>query len=110
MELFDSLPNVAFYAKDIESKYVRVNATFVAIHNAEHEADMLGRNNRDFHPPALAEAYLAQDRRVMDAGKPIANQVWLVLHLRSFYVGMFPPKSRCSIPREESWALQERCI
>ena len=83
MTLFDSLPNVAFYAKDTQSRYVRVNPTFIAIHDANCEADMLGRSDRDFHPPALAEAYIAEDRRVMKARRPIANQVWLVLHLRS---------------------------
>ena len=83
MTLFDSLPNVAFYAKDTQSRYVRVNPTFVAIHDANDEADMLGQSDRDFHPPALAEAYIAEDRRVMKARRPIASQVWLVLHLRS---------------------------
>ena len=83
MTLFDSLPNVAFYAKDTQSRYVRVNPTFIAIHDANCEADMLGRSDRDFHPPALAEAYIAEDRRVMKARRPIASQVWLVLHLRS---------------------------
>lgn len=82
MTLFDSLPNVAFYAKDTQSRYVRVNAPWVATHGVQTEAEMLGRDDRDFHPPALAEAYIAEDRRVMAARKPIPSQVWLVFHLR----------------------------
>lgn len=38
----------------------------------------------DFHPPLMAEAYMSEDRRVMASRKPLAGQVWLVLHRRSF--------------------------
>jgi AraC-like DNA-binding protein len=62
---------------------VRVNPTFVAIHDVVGEAEMLGRNEREFHPPALAEAYIAEDRRVMKALRPVTSQIWLVMHLRS---------------------------
>jgi AraC-like DNA-binding protein len=82
MTLFDSLPNVAFYAKDVQSRYVRVNAPWVSSHGVKTEAEMLGRDDRDFHPPAMAEAYIAEDRRVMVARKPIPSQVWLVFHSR----------------------------
>ncbi len=82
MTLFDSLPNVAFYAKDTLSRFVRVNTAFVSVHAVKSEAEMLGRDDRSFHPPALAEAYIAEDRRVMAARQPIPSQVWLVFHLR----------------------------
>ena len=31
------------------------------------------RADRDFHPPALAEAYIAEDNRVMKSKHPILN-------------------------------------
>jgi len=80
MALFDSLPNVAFYAKDTRSRYVRVNARCVAIHAAKSEADMLGRDDRAFHPPAMAAAYIAEDGRVMASRRALPGQVWLVFH------------------------------
>lgn len=98
MDLFDSLPNVAFYAKDTESRYVRVNPRFIAIHAAQSEADMLGRDDRDFHPPALAAAYIAEDRRVMAARRAIPGQVWLVFHERQlphWYVSSKVPLLDC---------------
>ena len=82
MALFDSLPNAAFYAKDTQSRFVRVNTAFVSAHGVKNEAEMLGLDDRAFHPPALAEAYIAEDRRVMAGRKPIPSRVWLVFHLR----------------------------
>lgn len=80
MALFDSLPELAFYAKDTQSRYVRVNPASVAAHGVSSEAEMIGRDDRDFHPPALAAAYMAEDRRVMSSRRVIPGQVWLVFH------------------------------
>ncbi len=82
MTLFDSLPNTAFYAKDLQSRFVRMNELCLHINGASREEEVLGKTDRDFSPPAMAEAYLAEDRRVMDQGRPITGQVWLVFHLR----------------------------
>ncbi len=83
MELFEYLPSAYFYAKDAESRYVRVNrATLAEIFKLAREEDVLGRTDRELQPPALAEAYLAEDRRVMELRKPIPNQVWLVPQVR----------------------------
>ena len=80
MSLFDSLPDIAFYAKDTQSRYIRVNGPCVASHGLKSEAEMLGHDDRAFHPPALAAAYIAEDRRVMSSRRAIAGQVWLVFH------------------------------
>jgi AraC-like DNA-binding protein len=83
MELFEYLPGAFFYAKDAESRYVKVNeAVLRAIFDLSEESEILGRTDREFQPPVLAEAYLAEDRRVLETKKPIANQVWLVPTMR----------------------------
>jgi len=82
MGLFEFLPNARFYAKNHESRFIKVNRAFLEPHGASDERDMLGRTDRDYHPPALAEAYIAEDQRVMAGRKPIPNQVWLVPHYR----------------------------
>ncbi len=82
LELFDSLPMIAFFAKDRESRFVRANAATVEIHGCNAEADILGRGDHEFHPPLMAEAYSAEDRRVMAGGVAIPNQTWLVFHRR----------------------------
>ncbi|MEM8954071.1 MAG: AraC family transcriptional regulator [Verrucomicrobiota bacterium] len=82
MGLFEYLPDVHFYSKDRESRFVKVNKAFLERHGVEREEEVLGKTDRDFHPPALAEAYIAEDRRVMEGKREIPNQVWLVPHRR----------------------------
>ncbi|MGI9470932.1 MAG: helix-turn-helix domain-containing protein [Rubripirellula sp.] len=80
--LFDSLPQTYFYAKDLESRFVRVNRLFLENHGLSSETEALGKSDHDFHPPLLAKAYIDEDRRVMANRRPLPGQVWLVLHRR----------------------------
>ena len=81
--LFDHLPSVLFYAKDTEHRYIGMNMpTLVEVFGLTSLDEILGRTDAEFQPPALAEAYHAEDRRVFDEGLTIANQVWLVPHVR----------------------------
>ena len=81
--LFEYLPAVFFYAKDSAHRYIGVNnATLHEVFGLTSQEDLLGRTDADFQPPALAEAYHSEDRRVMDGGQAIPNQVWLVPHVR----------------------------
>jgi AraC-like DNA-binding protein len=80
MQLFDSMPQTYFYAKDLHSRFVRVNQPFLDSHGLTEESEALGRTDRDFHPPLLAEAYISEDQRVMRSRLPLAGQMWLVLH------------------------------
>jgi AraC-like DNA-binding protein len=80
LELFDALPNVAFYIKDVDSRLVRMNPLFLEIHGCRSEEELLGRNDREISPPAMAEAYIDEDRRVMASRRPLPGQVWLVYH------------------------------
>ncbi len=81
-ELFDHLPQTYFYAKDDESRFVKVSPLFLENHGLADESQALGRTDHDFHPPLLAEAYVDEDRRVMRSRRPLPGQVWLVLHRR----------------------------
>lgn len=80
MELFESLPNAFFYSKDRESRFVRVNRAFMESHGVDSEEQILGKTDRDFSPPVFAEAYIAEDRRVMAGRRAIPGQLWLVFH------------------------------
>ncbi len=83
LSLFDVLPQTYFYAKDKQSRFVKVNHLFLENHGLEDDSEALGKTDRDFHPPLMAEAYIREDRRVMASRKPQPGQVWLVLHRRS---------------------------
>lgn len=80
LDLFDTLPNVAFYAKTVESRFFCVNQLFLEIHGCRSEHEMLGKSDRDVSPPAMAEAYIEEDQRVMSQRKMLPGQVWLVYH------------------------------
>lgn len=83
IELFDSLPQTYFYAKDRDSRFIKVNQLFIENHGLQDESEAIGKSDRDFHPPLLAEAYIEEDRRVMRSRQSLPGQVWLVLHRRS---------------------------
>jgi AraC-like DNA-binding protein len=81
--LFEHLPGAYFYAKDVHHRYIGVNrATLTDVFGLDDELDLLGRTDSEFQPPALAEAYHAEDRRVISRRETIANQMWLVPHVR----------------------------
>ena len=80
--LFDFLPDAYFYAKNHESRFVRVNHAMCGLYDVADESEVIGRTDFDFHAPSLAEAYRAEDRRVMARGVALPNQLWLVPHLR----------------------------
>jgi AraC-like DNA-binding protein len=80
IRLFDSLPQTYFYAKDAQSRFVKVNRLFLENHGLQDETEAIGKSDRDFHPPLMAEAYIAEDRRVMAGRKIVAGRAWLVLH------------------------------
>lgn len=83
MRLFDALPQTYFFAKNRESRFVAVNHMFLDNHGLVDESQAIGKSDRDFHPPLLAEAYIAEDRRVMASRRPLPGQVWAVLHRRT---------------------------
>jgi AraC-like DNA-binding protein len=94
MRLFDALPQIFFYAKDRDSRFVKVNFLFLENHGLTHEAEAIGRTDHDFHPPLMAEAYIAEDRRVMASRLPLPGQVWQVPHrsnLPRWYVSTKTP-------------------
>lgn len=84
MGLFDALPQTYFYAKDRESRFVKVNRPFLENHGLDNESEAIGKTDRDFHPPLMAEAYIREDQRVMEGREPLPGQMWLVLHRRRF--------------------------
>ncbi len=78
MELFDVLPDVYLFVKDRRHRFVKINRSEMALHGCATPAGIVGKTDFDFHPPALAAHYVEEDRRVMEAGKPLVDQVWLV--------------------------------
>ncbi|MBA4187795.1 MAG: AraC family transcriptional regulator [Planctomycetaceae bacterium] len=77
-DLFDPLPGIYLYVKDVESRFVRANQVVCDVVGAVSPSDLVGRTDFDYFPPAIAAQYVAEDRRVIAADRPLTNQVWLV--------------------------------
>ena len=78
VDLFEYLPEVYVYAKDREGRLVAANRALVAMRGLSDEREMIGLTDFDLHPRHLAERYVAEDRRVMESGRALPNQVWLI--------------------------------
>jgi AraC-like DNA-binding protein len=76
--LFDWMPDTPFFAKDLKGRYVAANQASWRQKGLRGEIEMLGKTDFDFHPPMLATAYVAEDRRVLESRRPLPEQVWLV--------------------------------
>jgi len=77
-ELFDAVPGVFFFVKDIESRFMAAGKSFARLMGVGDVKELIGKTDRDFSVGFLADGFLADDRRVMGSGKPILNQVELV--------------------------------
>ncbi len=76
--LFDYLPEVSFYIINRHSQYMKANETFLGLLGLADEKDLIGKTNWDFYDKDLADRYIEEDQKLMDAKKPVVNDIWLV--------------------------------
>ncbi len=77
--LFDALPDVAFFIKDVEGRYLSINHTMVRRCGLRSKSELIGKMPLDVFPGPLAETYMAQDQRIVESGIPIRKH--LELHM-----------------------------
>jgi PAS domain S-box-containing protein len=77
VRLYDHLPAVYFFVKDADGRFIYVNAALRKVLGVS-EREIIGKTDDDFFAPELCDAYRAEDREVMNAGRTIADRVWLV--------------------------------
>lgn len=78
-QLFDTLPDVVFFVKDIDGRYLVVNRTLVARSGLREKPEILGRNSIEVFGQRLGGAYLKQDQSVLSSGAEMRDL--LELHL-----------------------------
>jgi hypothetical protein len=81
LQLMQAVPNASFFVKDVDCRYVMANAAHLGIYDMPREEDLVGRTGAEFFPDLLAQAYLANDRRVLESGESLQNEIWLVPHV-----------------------------
>ncbi len=82
-ELFESMPDVAFFVKDRTGRYVAVNRSLLLRAGLRDRKELLGRHVSEIFPPDLAARYATQDEAVLRTGRAIRDQLelhWRVNH------------------------------
>ncbi len=81
-ELFEHVPDTAFFVKDAVGRYVVVNGSLAERVGVSTASSLLGRTVRDFYPPELAERFARQDDSVLRTGRPILEKLELHWYAR----------------------------
>lgn len=77
--LFDAMPDVVFFVKDMQGRYVVVNQTLVERCGVKSKQALLGHTATEVFPASLAVSYEEQDQLVLGGEAEVHDQ--LELHL-----------------------------
>ena len=69
-QLFDLMPDVSFFAKDREFRFMCASQRFIERFGYHHESDIIGRDDFDLFPSRLAENFRRDDEEVLRTGAP----------------------------------------
>ena len=78
--LFDHLPDVQYWIKDREGRYVHVNRGFLDNYGLSNPEQVLGKTDYDIAPAYLADAWVRDDQKVL-GGQELVNHIELVGHV-----------------------------
>ena len=81
-QLFDHLPETAFFLKDTRGHYLAVNQSLVERCGLREKRELLGLHVRDIFPAELAKGYAAQDAAVLRSGRTILDRLELHWYAR----------------------------
>jgi len=70
--VLDNAPSV-MYVKDLDGKFVLVNRAFASLLERPAE-EILGKTGHDIYPPENADAFAANDRAALEAGRPVQSE------------------------------------
>jgi PAS domain S-box-containing protein len=73
--LFENLPNLSFWVKDREGRFITANQNVVKMCGQRTEDDIVGRTDFDFFPKHTAEAFQRDDLSVVKSGVKIVDRV-----------------------------------
>jgi PAS domain S-box-containing protein len=76
-QLFDHVPDTAFFIKDARGRYLAVNQSLVERCGCSDKRELLGRQVRQVFPKELAELYAGQDENVLRTGRPLIDHLEL---------------------------------
>jgi PAS domain S-box-containing protein len=81
LKLFEYMPDIFLFAKDLEGRFTMANGIFVEKCGMRNEKDLLGLTDFDVFPRHLAEKYVKDDKQVIETGETLINLIELVIHI-----------------------------
>ena len=75
--LLEALPDIIFWVKDRQSRFIYVNRAFCELLRATPD-DLVGTTDTDIFPPEIARAFLRDDQQILDSKEPVLNKMELV--------------------------------
>jgi PAS domain S-box-containing protein len=73
--LFENLPNLSFWVKDKDGRFMTANQNVVKMCGRRSESDIIGKTDFDFFPKHTAEAFQRDDLSVVKSGLKIVDRV-----------------------------------
>jgi AraC-like DNA-binding protein len=77
--LFDGVPDIVFFIKDTQGRYMAVNETLATRCGLPDKSAAIGLTAEQLFPPPLGDGFAAQDRQILKNGLGIRDH--LELHL-----------------------------
>ncbi|MEO5712792.1 MAG: AraC family transcriptional regulator [Luteolibacter sp.] len=77
--LFDEVPDIVFFVKDAQGRYMAVNNTLATRCGLADKDDAIGLTAGELFPPPLGSAFALQDQEILRSGRAIHDH--LELHL-----------------------------
>lgn len=81
-QLFDHLPELVFFVKDHNGRYVVVNQSLVERRGLRENREVLGRHASDIFPKKLADRCAKLDKTVLREGQSIIDRLELHWYVR----------------------------
>jgi len=75
--LMDLIPGVFFFAKDGDGRLMLMNRRMSEVYHVDDPAKLVGLTDFAINPVDMAKAYVADDRTVIETGKPLLNRLEL---------------------------------
>ena len=75
--LFDLAPDIAFFVKDSDGRYVTVNQSLLSRHGLRQPSDAIGKRPIEICPGDFGRIPTEQDQRVLRTGKPLVEHLEL---------------------------------
>ncbi|MFD2158444.1 helix-turn-helix domain-containing protein [Rubritalea tangerina] len=117
--LFDQVPDIVHFVKDIEGRYVSVNKTLARRLGFEDKDELIGKKAHEVFPSPLGDGFSAQDSNILKTGAgiharlelhiyPNGKQGWCLTYKEPLFNEQKKAVGICGISRDIHAPSEER--